>query len=292
MATRNSRIVFFVAGEFLLLTILLALPLIKPPGFCGSRAYQDVLSQDAFGPRTPGSIAHAQEVAYIISNLIEAGWQVVVQNLSWEGFRIKNIIAYRDGQDSAPTILLGAHYDSRLIADQEQVPEQGKAVPGANDGASGVAVLLELARSLPEETVPVWLVFFDAEDNADLDGREGLMGSRAFVANLISPPQAVVIVDMVGDYDLHLYIESNSDIILVKEIWEHASELGYDQFIFETKYSIMDDHIPFLAAGIPAVDIIDFDYPSWHTLADTPDKVSPESLHAVGDTLWTWIVEK
>jgi glutaminyl-peptide cyclotransferase len=194
--------------------------------------------------------------------------------------------------EDTPTIILGAHYDSRLLADQEVVPQPGRAVPGANDGASGVAILLELARSLPEDTVPVWLVFFDAEDNGGLEGRDWIMGSRAFVANMMFSPQAVVIVDMVGDADLNIYIEINSDPVLVQEIWGQAVNLGYMQFIMEKKHSILDDHSAFLEAGIPAVDIIDFDYPFWHTQADTPDKISVESLQAVGETLWTWITLK
>ena len=106
-------------------------------------------------------------------------------------------------------------------------------------------------------------------------------------------PRAVVIVDMIGDADLNIYKERNSNPSLTDEIWGVANSLGYgQQFIAEYKYSMLDDHTPFLEAGIPAVDIIDFDYPYWHTLADTPDKVSAASLEAVGKTLWTWITQQ
>ena len=163
-------------------------------------------------------------------------------------------------------------------------------MPGANDGASGVSVLLELARTLPSDSVPVWLVFFDAEDNGGLDNRQWIMGSRAFVAALTEKPQAVIIVDMVGDADLNLFIERNSDAALTAEIWAQAAALGYEKFFIATpKYNMIDDHTPFLEAGIPAVDIIDFDYPYWHTSADTADKVSAKSLQAVGETMWAWI---
>jgi Zn-dependent M28 family amino/carboxypeptidase len=163
-------------------------------------------------------------------------------------------------------------------------------VPAANDGASGVAVLLELARTLPEGEVPVWLVFFDAEDNGRIEGWDWILGSREFVANNPIRPQAVVIVDMIGDADLNIYKEQNSDPALTNAIWAVARDLGYgDRFLPEYKYSILDDHTPFLEAGIPAVDIIDFDYPYYHTLEDTPDKVSPQSLEIVGKTLWTWL---
>jgi Zn-dependent M28 family amino/carboxypeptidase len=166
-------------------------------------------------------------------------------------------------------------------------------VPGANDGASGVAVLLELARTLPSDSVPVELVFFDAEDNGDLPGWEWLLGSRAYVAGLKTKPQAAVILDMIGDKDLNIYIENNSDPQLVNSIWAQAGALGFSQqFISKPKYSMLDDHTPFLEAGIPAVDIIDFDYPYWHTAADTADKVSAQSLQVVGQTIWSWVVSQ
>ncbi len=256
--------------------------------FDGQRAYQDVLAQIAFGPRIPDSQAHAATVNYIQKELIKAGWKAQVQNTTWRGFAILNIIASRSNQP--PQIIFGAHYDSRLLADQDSGPGRNAPVPGANDGASGVAVLLEMARTLPTDSIPTWLVFFDAEDNGDLFGREWIMGSRAFVAKLTSHPRAAIIVDMVGDADLNIYIERNSTPTFVTEIWAQASKLGYGHNIIQTaKYSMLDDHTPFLEAGIPAVDIIDFDYPYWHTAADTPDKVSPKSLKIVGETLLSWM---
>jgi len=256
--------------------------------FDGQRAYEDVLAQVAFGARTPGSAAHAQAIAYIQQELENAGWKVQIQVTEWLGFSVQNIIASRS--EVAPRIVVGAHYDSRILADQDPGPGRSGAVPGANDGASGVAILLELARTLPSDSIPVWLVFFDAEDNGGLDNREWIMGSRAFVAALTEKPQAAVIVDMVGDADLNLYLERNSDAALTAEIWAQAAALGNGKnFIAALKHDLIDDHIPFLEAGIPAVDIIDFDYPYWHTAADTADKVSAQSLQAVGETLWAWI---
>jgi hypothetical protein len=106
-------------------------------------------------------------------------------------------------------------------------------------------------------------------------------------------PEAMVLVDMIGDVDLNVYIERNSDPTLVSEIWGVAAELGYEESIIPMpKYSMLDDHTPFLEAGIPAVDMIDFDYPYWHTTADTPDKVSAESLGIIGETLQTWIMQR
>jgi Zn-dependent M28 family amino/carboxypeptidase len=178
-----------------------------------------------------------------------------------------------------------------MLADQDPGPGRNAPVPGANDGASGVAVLLEMARTLPKDSIPTWLVFFDAEDDGGIAGRDWIMGSQAFVAALTFHPKAAIIVDMVGDANLNIYIERNSNAALVSEIWGQAARLGFDQqFIPTVKYSMEDDHTPFLKAGIPAVDIIDFDYPYWHTAADTPDKVSPKSLEIVGETLRTWLI--
>jgi Iap family predicted aminopeptidase len=152
---------------------------------------------------------------------------------------------------------------------------------------------MELARIIPENfSKEVWLVFFDAEDNGGIDGLDWAMGSRLFVENLQGKPEAVVIVDMVGDKDLNLFIEQSSDQDLVAEIWEMAEELGHIEFINQPKYHLIDDHTAFLLEGIPAVDIIDFEYPYWHTVDDTLDKVSSLSLQIVGETIFAWLVSK
>jgi glutaminyl-peptide cyclotransferase len=267
-------------------------PTAVPVLFDGQRAYADVQAQVGFGPRIPGSEGHAKIQEWMHEELVKAGWQVEVQESEALGHPIENIVARRS--DESPQIILGAHYDSRIFADSDPDPAQHtNFVPGANDGASGVAVLLELARSLPEETVPVWLVFFDAEDNGRIEGWDWILGSREFVKNNPLQPRAVIIVDMIGDADLNIYKERNSNPDLTNEIWNVAKELGYEKrFIPEYKHSMLDDHTPFLEAGIPAVDIIDFDYPYWHTVQDTPDKVSAESLQAVGDTLRAWIIKQ
>jgi Iap family predicted aminopeptidase len=263
-----------------------------PVSFDSSRAYADVQTQVAFGPRIPGSEGHAKVRAWIRAELESAGWRVQIRETERMGHPIYNILATRGAE--SPKIFLGAHYDTRMVADND--PDESKRsqpVPGANDGASGVAVLLELARSLPADTVPVWLVFFDTEDNGRIDGWDWILGSRAFAEEIAVRPEAVVIVDMIGDADLNIYLEKNSDVAIRTEIWSSAEKLGYgNKFINVEKYSMEDDHTPFLEAGIPAVDIIDFDYPYWHTTQDTADKVSAESLQAVGDTLWNWVVEQ
>ena len=260
--------------------------------FDGQRAYQDVVTQVSLGSRVPGSEGHTNVQAWMQKVLETAGWQVEIQTSEVLGHPIENLIARRGNEP--PEIILGAHYDTRMFADSDLDPSnRTSAVPGANDGASGVALLLELARSLPQETVPVWLVFFDAEDNGNIQGWDWILGSREFVRNNPVQPRAVVIVDLIVDADLNIYKEFNSDPILTDEIWSIARELGHEsKFIPDYKYSMLDDHTPFIEAGMRAIDIIDFDYPHWHTVQDTPDKVSAESLRVVGETLMSWIVRQ
>lgn len=263
-----------------------------PKQFDGQKAWEDVAFQVSLGPRTPGSEAHDRVVEWMVAELEKANWQVEVQEVEFYGKKVRNVIARR-GQGS-PWYILGAHYDSRLVADRDPDPLQnGQPVPGANDGASGIAVLLELARVLPQNlSGQVWIVLFDLEDNGNLPEYEWIIGSQAFVAQLTGKPDGAIIIDMVGDADQQIYLEGNSDPNLAAQIWDVASRQGYaDRFIPELRHTIIDDHLPFIRAGIPAIDIIDFDYPYWHTTQDTADKVSPESLKAVGDTLITWLKE-
>jgi len=295
---------------FLLSTIILALggvliwtslsprarPEPAPVKFDGTRAYQDILRQTEMGPRIPDSVAHAQARAWMQEELEAAGWQVEVQVFDALGHRGYNLIASHG--ETSPEIILGAHYDTRIYADHDpDVDKREQAVLGANDGASGVAILLELARKIPAQHPPphpsIWLVFFDLEDNGRIPTWDWILGSRAFVSGYTLNPDAVIILDMLGDTDLNIYLERNSDPELSTKIWAQAAELGYEEFfIAEEKFSMLDDHTPFLEAGIPAVDIIDFDYPYWHTTADTADKVSPESLQMVGDTMLAWLKNK
>lgn len=257
--------------------------------FDGERAYVDVQTQVDMGPRTPGSEGHAQIREWMRKELEKAGWTVEVHATERLGHPIFNIIAKRS--DEPPQVILGAHYDTRFIADNDpKNKNRDQPVPGANDGGSGVAVLLEMARTLPEDIPPTWLVFFDAEDNGNIPGWDWILGSRAFVEEVPMNPEAVIIVDLIGDAKLNIHYEMNSNAALREDIWKTAEELGYgDVFLQNEKYSMLDDHIPFVEKGIPAVNIIDFDYAYWHTIEDTPDKVSAESLQSVGDTLWHWL---
>jgi Zn-dependent M28 family amino/carboxypeptidase len=261
------------------------------PVFDGERAWKDVKYQVSLGPRIPGTPGQDQILKWLNEELSKYKWEVELQIHEINGKTITNLVASR-GEDGR-YILLGAHYDTRIYADRDPDPGlRSLPVPGANDGGSGVAVLLEMARILPDDLpIPVQIVFFDAEDNGGIEDWDWILGSRAFIQQLEDPPEAAIIVDMVGDADLTIYKEHNSNVDLMGQIWEQARLLGYDEvFLPEYKFSVLDDHTPFIEAGIPAVDIIDLDYPYWHTTADTAGKVSVESLQIVGDTLLAWIL--
>jgi Zn-dependent M28 family amino/carboxypeptidase len=247
-----------------------------------------VNDQMHFGPRPTGSDANRATGDYIDRRLREFGWTVAVQDFEYLDTQVRNVIGTKG---EGPLILLGAHYDTRRRADQDSA-DPTQPVPGANDGASGVAVLIELARVLDAEATghTIQLAFFDAEDNGNLDGWDWIAGSTYMAANLEETPELMVLVDMIGDADQQIYWETSSDASLRERIWRVAAEFGYDPFFIpETKHSIIDDHTPFLRLGIPAIDIIDFDYPYWHTSEDTVDKLSADSLERVGQVLQTWL---
>jgi Zn-dependent M28 family amino/carboxypeptidase len=266
----------------------------QPTEFDGGKALQDIQVQVDIGPRVHGSEPHAKIIDWISERLTDEDWTVELQKKNIQGHEINNIIGKREKNDNLPLVIIGTHYDTRMYADRdEKIENTMKPVPGANDGASGVAVLLELARVLPKDIDSnLWLVFFDAEDNGGFPGYEWILGSTAFVDSLDKNPDAVVVIDMIGDKDLNIPIEKNSDQRLSQEIWDIADTLGYsEQFIAFPKHRITDDHLPFVQAGIPAVLIIDIDYPFWHQTTDTVDKVSPQSLKTVGDVLLNWLIE-
>ena len=263
-----------------------------PLTFDSDMAYLRVLEQCGFGPRPPGTVNNQLLGDYLVATVKEFGWATQVQAFTYQSVRGRNIIA-RKGQ--GPLVLLGAHYDTRPYADYDPPETREQYILGANDGASGVAVLLELARVLDIDRVPyeVRLVFFDAEDSGNLNGWPFSVGAREYAQSLDVKPEFVIVVDMVGDENQTLYWEGNSDPALNAEIWALAADLGYGQsFIPRVNWSIIDDHLPFIQRGWTAIDIIDFDYPYWHTTQDTADKVSAESLGRVGRVLEVFLEER
>lgn len=204
-------------------------------------------------------------------------------------------------RDAKRRVLLGAHYDTRPIADQEPlVRNQKKPILGANDSASGTAFLMELGRVIDSvmPTVGVDFVFFDAEEYIyEKDRDKYFLGSEHFVTQLMADNGAsryrdVVVLDMIADKQLRIHPEEHSIArggALVREIWDIARELKIRQFRPDVKFSVLDDHIPFQNAGINAIVLIDFDYPHWHRLSDTPEQCSAESLGAVGQVIVAWL---
>jgi glutaminyl-peptide cyclotransferase len=257
--------------------------------FSGDRAYELLGEYMAIGPRITGTEGSLRAGDYIIEQVEAAGWEVEEQRFPYMDTPVRNIIAKKG---SGPVLIIGSHYDSRRRSDKDPDPaKRDDPMPGANDGGSSTAILLELAQHIDAERLgrEVWLTFFDAEDNGNLEGWEYAVGSAYMAENLDVRPEAMVLLDLVGDRDLQLPYETTSTFELSESIWSIAAELGYDQFVPEPKYAIIDDHTAFLNQGIPAVDIIDFDYPHWDTTGDTIDKVSAESLEAVGRTVEHWL---
>jgi glutaminyl-peptide cyclotransferase len=268
------------------------------PLFDGDSAFEYLVGQCSFGPRPPGSENLTLCRLYIYETLTSFGWNITYQNFTYRETTCTNIIATWASSTNT-SIIIGAHYDTRPQATSDPDPlNRTKPILGANDGGSGTAVLMELARVLPESVrTSVELVFFDAEDSGLIDGWDWIQGSTYYVSELDATRResiaAMVLVDMVGDASLYLPREGSSTTSLQNAIWSIAAQMGHDDTFVETSgASITDDHRPFLEVGIPAVDIIQYPFPKyWHTLEDTPDKCSAESLEIVGQVLEVFIVE-
>jgi glutaminyl-peptide cyclotransferase len=265
--------------------------------FDGSRAFGYLEQQMRFGPRIPGTPAHEQAGDWILAQLRSRADTVIVQEIthrtkSGEVLHLRNFFA-RFQPARPDRVLYLAHWDTRPHADQSaNLAAQQQPVPGADDGASGVAVLLGVADALKARpaALGVDLLFVDGEDYGNFaDSSDVLIGSRYFAANLPSdyPPLFAVLFDMVGDKDLQIYAEGNSQAEapeVVDRVWRTARALGYgDIFVPQVRHTLIDDHVSLQRVGIHAIDVVDFDYPYWHTTEDTLDKVSAASLQVVGD---------
>jgi hypothetical protein len=268
-----------------------------PSEFNGRTAFGYIERQMAFGPRIPNKPGHKQTGDWLLAELRARADTVIVQEIRHvthhgDTLHLRNFFA-RFRPQATERVLFLAHWDTRPMADRsENLGQQRLPVPGANDGASGVAVLLGVADALKARAPAngVDLLFVDGEDYGDFaDTNDVLIGSRWFAAHQPAgyQPLFAVLFDMVGDKDLQIYEEGNSVAFapeVVQRVWRVAADRGHErQFIPNVKHTLTDDHVSLQHVGIHAIDVVDFDYPYWHTTEDTIDKVSGESLQIVGD---------
>jgi peptidase M28-like protein len=270
----------------------------RPPReFDGQTAFGYIQTQVGFGPRIPNTEAHRRMAGWLDSLLRQRADTLVVQNWKHvtaqrDTLALTNFVA-RFNPQAEKRILLLAHWDSRPHADSPQSRDSTKPVLGANDGGSGVALLLGVADVLKRSppAIGVDLLFVDGEDYGDFTKAPAdvLIGSRYYGAHQLPGPKPLyaVLFDLIADKDLQIYQEGNSLVgapEVVELVWDTAKDLGYaGYFIASPRHTLIDDHLELQKAGIRAIDVVDFDYPAWHTQYDTIDKVSPSSLQVVGD---------
>jgi glutaminyl-peptide cyclotransferase len=287
ITTASFTVLFITALAFALQRNTGVAP--KKSPFSEQRAGQDLRTIVAFGPRPAGGDAIVKTRNYIVAELEKAGLKPQLDEFDARtprGFKhMVNIRARRPGS-KASVIAITGHYDTKLFDNLRFV--------GANDGGSSAAWLLEFARSTRELKLQNTLefIFFDGEEAVvDWTDDDSVYGSRHDVDRRVrernlNDLKAVILVDMIGDKNLNIKREAQSARWLKDIIWSTAQSLGYSKEFPNQEIEISDDHIPYLKAGIPAVDLIDFDYPAWHTADDTLDKVSAQSLKIVGDVVY------
>jgi glutaminyl-peptide cyclotransferase len=263
--------------------------------FSGDKALAHVQAMVDFGPRPPGTEAIEKTRTYLAGQLEAAGWKVERQNFSGDTPRGKmqfvNVIA-TFGSQSAPSFLVCSHYDTKIFDNARFV--------GANDGGSSTGVLLEVARVLaerPDIASKIELVFFDGEEAYDaFTETDGIYGSRYFAKQLVAQDKAKLfrggmLFDMVGDKSLTVTLPPDSPPELARDVFASADALKLRKHFTYFDRDITDDHTPLNEAGIPVIDLIDFDYPSWHTPDDTVDKLSAESLRITGSVACYFLSE-
>ena len=261
-----------------------------------------VRTQLDFGPRVPGTEGHRRTGDWIVAQMRTRADTVIEQrfshvNANGDTLPMRNILA-RIKPAETQRVLYVAHWDTRPISDRASNPaDRVQPVPGANDGALGVALLMAVADIL-KSTPPNWgvdLLFVDGEDYGDFTaGRDVLIGSKYFAQHLPAPdyrPLFGVVWDMIGDANLGIYQEGHSvrrAPEIVSRVWQTAADLGYSSyFVSRLGESITDDHLPLLDAGLRVIDVIDIEFAAHHTPFDTIDKVSERSLQIVGDVAVT-----
>lgn len=268
------------------------------PTFSGEQALHYVARQVENGERNTGSDNNKAVGDWLAQEMASAEWKVYIQPFTLaNGFQARNIIAIAAGTANAPVALLAAHYDTRLFADADATPEKQVMAPlGANSNASGVGLLLELARTLniQESNYTFCLALFDADDNGNLADWEAFWGSRFFVQNSAESidrcrqPSLVILVDTVGYAGQSLSIVASNEATALRDsLQQTAAELGYGaKFRSDSGGTITS---PLVELGVPTLLITSFTYPYRNTTEDTLDKVSAESLLSVGRTLETWL---
>lgn len=260
-----------------------------PVQFDSSRAYEHLRQIVAIGPRPAGSPGSAKTREYITGQLKAAGISVVQQSFVAKtpigAIPMVNLIATIPGARKERIAVTG-HYDTKLFRDIRFV--------GANDGGSSSAFLIELGRVLKSRSNPftIELIFFDGEEATlrDWGTTDHTYGSQYYVdtarkAGTLSTLKALLLVDMIADRSPRFMREANSTPWLTDIIWSTARKAGHGSIFVDESTPIEDDHIPFLKAGVDAVDIIDLDYPAWHTAGDTLDQTSARTLQIVGDVV-------
>ncbi len=264
----------------------------------GKTALQYAKEIVTLGPRSPGTEPHREAERYIAGKLAAAGIAVEQDRFTAQtpiGPVAMNNLTGRLPGGSGRTIILATHYDTKW--------EPNFRFVGANDGGSGTGLLLALAPVLAKRSYQhrLWLVFLDGEEAfQEWSATDSLYGSRRFAAKLkesgsLSQVGAFLLVDMIGDRELDITRDSNSTPWLTDLVWRVARRLGYSRHFLSSTTAISDDHLPLIEAGVPAVDLIDFNYGRgnryWHSPEDTLDKLSAQSLDVVGDVLLEVIAE-
>lgn len=270
---------------FLTMALLMQAP--ASTAFDSNKAWEHLRQLVAFGPRPAGSAAIEQSRGYIKKQLTDNG--IAVTEQAWDDqtptgrVHMVNLIATIPGA-SKNRLVIGGHYDTKKFPFR---------FVGANDGGSSAAFLVELARVLKarRNQLTIELVFLDGEEAViEWQGTDHTYGSRHYVAEAkrsgsLATLKAFVLVDMIGDRDLQIKRDLNSTTWLTDIIWTAAQKQQLATYFRPDRVQIEDDHLPFMDAGVPSVDIIDLEYPAWHTAADTLDAVSARSLQVVGDAL-------
>lgn len=265
--------------------------------FSGEKALGHVQALVDLGPRPPGSAALKKAQTYIRENLAKVGWQISEQGFAAETPRgsvhFVNLIAHwPNASPRAQKFLLCSHYDTKTFDSIEFV--------GANDGGSSTGALLEMARVLslhPELAAKVELVFFDGEEAYErFTKTDGLYGSRFFARRMkaaaaVKLYRGAIVWDMMGDKDLTITLSPDSPVAMTRDIFSAATALDARAHFTYANSDILDDQTPLEKVGVPAIDLIDFDYPPWHTSEDTMDKLSAESLRTVGAVTAYYLAE-